>query len=64
MLAGVTLQGTVGPQISSAMELIRLKKDFISLRSHMPVRNMDLPFDAAKVRCWLRQSSRAARALE
>lgn len=31
MLAGVTLQGTVRPQISLAMEVMGLNRDFVSL---------------------------------
>lgn len=61
LLAGATLPGTVSPQISSAMELIRLNRDFVSLHSQLPVRNVDLPFDASKICHWPRQGSRAPR---
>lgn len=57
-MAGVTLQGTVKCSISLAMELTGAEQEFFS---HGTVRNVDLPFDASKVYCWLRQGSGAAR---
>lgn len=57
MLAAVTLQGTVRPQIFLAMEVMGLSRDFVSLHC----KKCGFTLDASKVYHWLRQGSGAAR---